>query len=193
MTPDIHSRSLKQALSRAKISPAPGDPSFKKACVFLLLFGEKDPHAFFIQKTDTVGYPWRNQVALPGGHLEKKDPSPLHAAYRELHEETGILKDHVEFLFSLGHFQTIRSIDIEALVGWWNEKDEVRFDSREISRILEVPLATLLQVHAEKGFAGKVPGVEELVYPLGPVKDAVIWGATARIVHFFIEAIRPFF
>ncbi|VEN74023.1 conserved hypothetical protein [Candidatus Desulfarcum epimagneticum] len=192
MTPDIHSHSLRQALSRAEISPAPENPSFKKACVFLLLFGEDAPRALFIQKADTAGYPWRNQVALPGGHVEKKDTSPLHTAYRELYEETGILQDHVEFLFSLGHFQTIRSVDIEALVGWWNEKDEVRFDSREISRVLKIPLATLLEAHAEKGFSGNDPGVEDLVYPLGPVKDAVIWGATARIVHFFIEAIRPF-
>lgn len=165
-------------------------PSVKKACVFLLLFGWRIPRILFIQKAKNRGYAWSNQVALPGGHIDPKDPSPLHTAYRELHEELNIPENQVDLLGSMGHFQTINSTDIEVFAGWWNEKGPVRADPREISKVLEVPLETLFDIHHENGFSGEAPDIADLVYP---VDDVRIWGATARIIYHFIETIRPFF
>ena len=65
----------------------PDDRTFKPACVFLLVFDLEEPHILAIQKADSEGYPWRNQVALPGGHLDAEDASPLEGAFRELEEE----------------------------------------------------------------------------------------------------------
>ena len=90
--------------------PSPGIPKdhkYRRACVFLLLFDPARPSILMIQKTDSEGYPWRNQVALPGGHLDDGDASPLEGAFRELKEETEISRDRVVYLGSLGHFQTI--------------------------------------------------------------------------------------
>ena len=64
---------------------APGMPesgTYKPACVFLLLFDLENPHILAIQKADSEGYPWRNQVALPGGHLDAADANPLEGAFR---------------------------------------------------------------------------------------------------------------
>ena len=97
----------------------PGPPAsgpYKPTCVFLLLYNLAEPHILAIQKADTEGYPWRNQVALPGGHLEKEDASPLEGAFRELEEETRINRDQVELIGSLGHYQTINGRDIEAFM-----------------------------------------------------------------------------
>jgi 8-oxo-dGTP pyrophosphatase MutT (NUDIX family) len=118
------------------------------ACVFLLLFNQPDPHILAIQKSDTEGYPWRNQVALPGGHLESTDSGPVEAVFRELEEELSIGKDQVDFIGSLGHFQTLtRPRDIEAFIGLWNGEGPVRFDAVEISRILKIPLKKLFGIH----------------------------------------------
>lgn len=157
--------------------------------MFLLLFNSQDPHILAIQKADTEGYPWRNQVALPGGHLERKDSSPIEAAYRELKEELNITRDQVEFMGSIGHFQTvIKHRDIEVFVGLWNRQETVHYDSKEISRILEIPLRTLYQNHLANNYHGRIPDSRELQYSF---QNIVIWGATARIVHHFIELIFP--
>ena len=159
------------------------------ACVFLLLFNQPDPYILAIQKSDTEGYPWRNQVALPGGHMESTDPSPVAAAFRELEEELKISKDQVDFIGSLGHFQTLtRPRDIEAFVGLWNRKGPVRYDATEIARILEIPLNTLIKTHQVKNYHAFMPDIRELEYPFG---DVIIWGATARILYHFIELIYP--
>ena len=162
----------------------PDDPTFKPACVFLLVFDLEEPHILAIQKADSEGYPWRNQVALPGGHLDAEDVTPLDGAFRELEEEMGISRDQVEFIGPLGHFQTINQRDIEVFTGLWKAGGPMRHDPAEISRILKIPLRVLVRTHNTKNFHGRIPDVDELRYPF---EDVVVWGATARILHHFIE------
>jgi len=163
----------------------------KLACVFLLLFDRPDPHILAIQKSDTQGYPWRNQVALPGGHLERTDPSSVAAAFRELEEELNISRDQVVFIGSIGHFQTLtKPRDIEAFIGLWNGLGPLRYDTTEISRILQIPLKALIQVHQDRNYHEVGPDIRELEYPF---ENLIIWGATAHIIYRFIELAYPLF
>jgi len=170
---------------------APGIPesgSYKPACVFLLLFDLANPHILAIQKADSEGYPWSNQVALPGGHLDVADANALEGAFRELEEEVRISRNQVRVLGSIGHFQTINNRDIEVFTGLWNGLGPVEHDPAEIARVLAIPLRVLVQTHISEGYHNRKPDVHELRYPF---EDVVVWGATARIVHHFIELLYP--
>jgi peroxisomal coenzyme A diphosphatase NUDT7 len=140
----------------------------------------------FIQKADVAGYPWRNQMAFPGGHVDKTDAGPLETALRELQEELCIHPENVAVLGSIGHFQTINNKDIQAFAGIWNQQETIRSDAAEISRVFQIPVAHLLALHREKGYAGQRPNVMELTYPF---EDVVIWGVTAKIVHHLLEVL----
>jgi 8-oxo-dGTP pyrophosphatase MutT (NUDIX family) len=179
---------LKNIIGNNAVPGPPESGEYRPACVFLLLFNLEEPYILAIQKTDSEGYPWRNQVALPGGHLDEVDASPLEGAFRELEEETRIGRNQVELLGSLGHYQTINHRDIEAFIGVWDAVDPVRHDPSEISRILEIPLRALFQTHLAKNFHNRIPDIDELRYPF---EDIVIWGATARILHHLIELLYP--
>jgi len=168
----------------------PEDRFYRSTCVFMLIFNMEDPHLLAIQKTDSEGYPWRNQVALPGGHAEETDETPLETAFRELEEELGIFRDEVEVMGSMGHFQTINRVDIEVFVGLWGEKRRIRFDTSEISRVLKIPLSKLFHIHCISDFHGRNPDTADLIYP---VAGAEIWGATARILYHFFELMYPLF
>ncbi|MGD8446481.1 MAG: CoA pyrophosphatase [Desulfobacterales bacterium] len=181
---DIDIEGLRDIICNHSSPEPPDNRTFKPACVFLLIFDLEEPHILAIQKADSEGYPWRNQVALPGGHLDAEDISPLDGAFRELEEEMGIRRDQVEFIGSLGHFQTINNRDIEVFTGMWKAGGPMRPDPAEISRILKIPLRELVQTHNTNNFNGRIPDVDELRYPF---EDVVIWGATARILHHFIE------
>jgi 8-oxo-dGTP pyrophosphatase MutT (NUDIX family) len=180
---------LKKIIRNAKLPQPPADSAYQPTCVFMLLFGEDEPRILAIQKSDNEGYPWRNQVALPGGHVELKDAGPVDAAYRELEEELNITRNQVDFIGSMGHFQTINHKDIQVFIGLWNQEGPVRFDANEIARVLDVPLKALVKTHIMAGFHGISPPTDALEYPL---KDVVIWGVTARILHHFIELLYPF-
>jgi 8-oxo-dGTP pyrophosphatase MutT (NUDIX family) len=185
----IDSACLKKIIRNAKLPQPPADSAYQPTCVFMLLFGEDEPRILAIQKSDNEGYPWRNQVALPGGHVELKDAGPVDAAYRELEEELNITRNQVDFIGSMGHFQTINHKDIQVFIGLWNQEGPVRFDTDEIARVLDVPLKALVKTHIMAGFHGISPPTDALEYPL---KDVVIWGVTARILHHFIELLYPF-
>ena len=182
--------SLRDVIRKDEWPGAPESGSYKPACVFLLLFDLEEPHILAIQKADSEGYPWRNQVALPGGHLDKEDASPLEGAFRELEEEMSILRDQVQLLGSIGHYQTINRRDIQAFIGVWNEPGPVRCDPGEISRILKIPMRVLVQTHLARNYRNRIPDIDELEYPF---EDVVIWGATARILHHLIERLYPLF
>ncbi|MCP3940404.1 MAG: CoA pyrophosphatase [Desulfobacteraceae bacterium] len=169
------------------IHPFPPDFNLFQPTGVMALFMFNDVlELLFIQKADVEGYPWRNQIAFPGGHVDEKDSSTRETALRELEEEMGISADNVQVMGSLGHFQTIRNKDIEAFTGIWNKKDKITFDPTEISRVLPIPFAHLTKVHREKGYANRQPDIMELNYPYD---DVLIWGATAKILHHLIEVI----
>jgi 8-oxo-dGTP pyrophosphatase MutT (NUDIX family) len=186
MVKELSSRFLKDLLSTAA-TPAPsGDKRYDCTCVFFLIGNKNNsPFLLAILKADTPGYAWRNQVALPGGHMDENDANPLEAAYRELEEEIGISKNQVEFIGSLGHFQTIQQKDIEVFLGTWegNSKN-ISYDEKEISKVLEIPIDPLLKTHISSNFQGHIPNIAELLYPF---EDVVVWGVTARIFHYFFE------
>jgi len=186
MLKELSPRFLKNLLSSADKPSSLNDKKYDCASVFFLIYSKNDsPFLLAILKADTPGYAWRNQVALPGGHIDKIDNSPLEAAYRELNEEIGVLKNQVEFIGSLGHFQTIQHKDIEAFVGIWaGDVKDISYDEKEISRVLEIPIAPLLETHISNNFQGHIPNVTELLYPF---EDIVVWGVTARIFHYFFE------
>ena len=182
---------LREIINISNIKGLAAEHGAKAACVFLLLFEKPDPHILAIQKSDTRGYPWRNQVALPGGHLERTDPCPVAAAFRELKEELNISRNQVDFFGSLGHFQTLtKPRDIEAFIGLWNGQGPVRYDSTEISRILHLPLKALMQIHRARNYHEVGPDIRKLEYP---VEGVIIWGATAHIIYRFIELAYPLF
>lgn len=169
--------------------PAYLGDSVRAASVFLLFSEREELYTTVILKADNKGYPWANQIALPGGHIDPKDENAVAAAYRELQEELRISKSHVELIGSMGHFLTINNTQIEVFTGLWDEEETIRFDEREIAKVFSVPLRSFIETHLEKNFSGRVPGWDELMYP---VEDAVMWGATAKIFHYLIELIcRP--
>lgn len=179
---------LLSAVNTAAHPPPPDDSLFQPTSVMALAGNNPEPFLLLIQKADVKGYPWRNQMAFPGGHVDPRDPDRLSTALREMEEEMAVHRDHVRVVGSLGHFQTINSRDIEAFLGVWEKMGDIQHDPREISRVIRIPLAHFCKVHVSKGFSGRLPGIGELQYPY---EDVVVWGVTAKIIHHLMEILLP--
>ena len=180
----LPAEALRAAIRSAPTPQLPHGPSLREAAVFLLIYDHTEPTILAVLKSDRHGYPWRNQVAFPGGIGEPDDIGPVDTAFRELNEELGIRTDQVDFLGMLGQFQTIAETVINAAAGVWTGRDTIVPDPHEISRVLHMPVFDLLATHEASGFTGYIPGINRLRYP---VDDLEVWGATARIIHQFLE------
>ncbi len=178
---------LQHALAEATPHSRPVPSGYERDAVGLLLLDRAETTLLFIQKANNEGYPWRAQVAFPGGRIDPTDSDAAEAALRELQEELGIDPSDVNVFGTLGHFQTRTSRnDLEVIVGRWRKPSPVRVDPREVARVLEVSLLQLAGLHLDRGFFQEPADTigEALVYP---VEGVNIWGVTARILHQFLD------
>jgi len=185
LSSEIHCHDLLRCVVDDVTHPlAPDAALFKPTSVMALAGTHPEPFLLLIQKADRKGYPWRNQMAFPGGHMDPKDANRQETALRELYEEMAIPREQVTVLGSLGHFQTINNRDIKVFLGIWDQMGAIDFDKKEIARVFRIPLRHFIQIHRDKKFHGRSPGIQELTYPY---KDVVVWGVTAKIIHHLME------
>ena len=130
------------------------------------------------------------QISLPGGTRDAADGSLIDTALREVEEEIGVPRDHVEVFGQLDDTVTRSShYRIRPYVGAVapGRRDFI-VDASEVHELLQVPLDFLLTPAAEGWYPAQADGVLQpsRAYYYG---DYVIWGATARVVRQFLEGV----
>lgn len=162
--------------------------TLREAAVLVPLFVRRQiPYILFTRRPETLRT-HAGQIAFPGGTRDPEDPTPLHTALREAHEELGIPPERVEVLGMLDESPTLTSFRIAPFVGAIPPDLAYLPSALEIDEVIEVPLAHLrepafprVELHH---FAGRPH--EVYFYEYG---RHVIWGATAYIVRNFLELI----
>jgi 8-oxo-dGTP pyrophosphatase MutT (NUDIX family) len=128
------------------------------------------------------------QVSLPGGRLDHPDESVEQAALREAEEEIGVAPNSVEIIGRLtpvpiavsGHL-------LQPVVGVAKERPAFSLAAPEVERLIEFPVARLLQpdaVGSEQRVRRVTPQVVQTV-PYFDAAGARIWGATAMVLAEF--------
>jgi 8-oxo-dGTP pyrophosphatase MutT (NUDIX family) len=166
-----------------------GDSPWRRAAVLVPLYDtEQGPYVLFTKRTDTVEH-HKGQISFPGGAADPGDPDPLSTALRETHEELGIAPHDVKVLGTLDDVPTVVSgFIITPFVGVIPHPYPLRVNPVEIAEVLFVPLdvfqdMTRMRVE-ERDREGE--RVKVYFYYHGPHE---IWGATARIMKGFIDAV----
>jgi len=152
----------------------------KPAAVLLPLFFEQGEwHLLFIRRPTNMEE-HSGQVAFPGGRVDAQDATPEKAALREAYEEIGLRAQDVRILGSL-----------KRLIPW---PYPLNPSPHEVSRVFSIPLNWLadkrnfsVQSHP-LSFTNKP--VQVIVYH--EYQGEVLWGASARIVHCFLDALTMF-
>lgn len=133
----------------------------------------------------------RGQVAFPGGKPDPDDPSPLHTALRETHEELGFPTDAIEIDGRLDDVPTTTGFVITPFVGWLRDDLVPTPNEHEIARVFCVPLAAFVgreprpQLFRGKGLTRIVPS-----WPIPGEDGEYVWGATGRILKQLVGIVR---
>jgi len=177
---------LKQALSSRKKYYDIDSGLIPSAVLLPIFLKEGEYNVLFTKRTDKVKT-HKGQISYPGGAYEKSDGGVLNTALRECEEEIGLAAADVVILGELDDMPTIGSgYVISPFVGLIPWPYTFRLDPFEVDRIIEVPLSWL----ADRGNvreSGDVLRDGNIITFFYQYQRDIIWGASARIMHQFLE------
>jgi 8-oxo-dGTP pyrophosphatase MutT (NUDIX family) len=128
------------------------------------------------------------EISFPGGIRHDDDADAAATALRETEEELGIVPSAVEILGALPPLHTfVSAILIVPFVGLLSERPTLRPNPGEIAAVLEYPIEALAAVERRVEWRRDRGVYRGYVYEMD---GHTIWGATAMILHSFLELIR---
>ncbi|MFJ5693667.1 NUDIX hydrolase [Arthrobacter sp. NPDC093125] len=172
------------------------DPSLARKAAVLILFGALDDvpaesgkplapadlDVLLLERAHTLDdHP--GQVAFPGGGIDP-DESPIAAALREAHEETGVNPAGVEVLGELPELALPRgNYLVRPVLGWWASPSPVRVvDYAESAQVFRVPVRDLLDPE-NRAMATVTRMNQTFQSPAFTVNGVVVWGFTGMILN----------
>jgi 8-oxo-dGTP pyrophosphatase MutT (NUDIX family) len=186
--PDVRLQSI---LSQRVPVIVPPDPTRRQAAVLLPLFkNATDYHLVFTKRTETVRH-HKGQVSFPGGSFEPADGDLLTTALRESYEEVGIEPEHVSILGRLDDLATFStSFTISPFVGLIPYPYPFRPNPTEVAIVFDTSLSILADPAVGRRYIrARDDGATIEDYEFH-VDGHVIWGATARLIHHFLEVMH---
>ena len=171
-----------------EFKPPPGPRNLTPAAVLLPIIARETPTVLFTRRTAKLTR-HAGQVSFPGGRVDDTDLSPLEAALRETHEETGITADFVSVAGFLEGYETGTGFGIQPVVGVLHEGFALMPEPEEVAEIFEVPLAFLLDPKNCRRDSMDWQGQKREYYAFS-YDSHYIWGATAAILVNFAQKLR---
>ena len=174
----VLSRGQKRHITDAKLVPS--------AVLVPIYWRERQYYILFTQRTEKVRE-HKGQISFPGGARQEGDKTLLDTVLRESAEEIGLAPDRVEILGELDDTVTETShYVISPFVGLIPWPYEFKVDGWETEAIIEVPISALMDKGSLREEA-EVTGGQAVTSYFYHYQGKVIWGATARILHQFLE------
>jgi 8-oxo-dGTP pyrophosphatase MutT (NUDIX family) len=169
----------------------PPDPTRRQAAVLLPLFKPAaEYHLVFTKRTDTVKH-HKGQVSFPGGAFDASDGDLLRTALRESYEEVGIRPEDVTVLGRLDDAPTFSSnFMITPFVGLIPYPYPFRANPIEVAMVFDTPLPVLADPAVCRCYVRTREDGATIVDYEYYANGHIIWGATARIIHHFLQLIE---
>ena len=158
------------------------------AAILILIYDlDGEAHILFTERTHRVEH-HKGQISFPGGACDESDDCMETTALRETAEEIGVLPEHVEVIGQLDDMLTISNFLVTPYVGVLKTNSEYPFviNHHEVVEVVQVPLSHLLDDRNMELEVRQFKGKQVLV-PAYTYEGHRIWGATARMLHQFLE------
>ncbi len=177
---------LKQALSRRQKQHIIDAGLVPSAVLVPIYRREGQYYILFSKRTERVKE-HKGQISFPGGAYQEGDRTLLDTALRECAEEIGLAPGDVEVLGELDDTVTaVTNYVVSPFVGVIPWPYQFKVDGWETDEIIEVPFSALMDKNSLREETEVINGqkVTSYFYHYG---GRVIWGATARILHQFLD------
>jgi 8-oxo-dGTP pyrophosphatase MutT (NUDIX family) len=175
-----------------RVLPAPGDwlpTGLRRAAVLCpIVVHEGCDHVLFVMRPNG-SHQHAGQIGFPGG-MHEADESPLQTASRECFEEVGTPPEAIQPLGELPPRESTSMIHVHCVVARVATFD-LSLDTREVERVIRMPLADLQRDDRwqQKPPPVPTPGQQPRTGPHFKFGDDLVWGLTARFLRDLVEQI----
>ncbi|MFC4320528.1 NUDIX hydrolase [Litchfieldia salsa] len=186
-----------------------GSDEFSKFSILLpLLKINNETHILFEVRSEQLRRQ-PGEICFPGGRQDESDETEMSTAIRETSEELGISEHLITDVVPMDFVVSPFGMVIYPFIGVITEPDVINPNSSEVGEVFTVPLSYLLatepkmyninvKLEPEQDFPfGLIVGGENYQWQNRTIKeyfyfynDKVIWGLTAKILHYFIENLK---
>lgn len=130
------------------------------------------------------------QIAFPGGKQDETDADLITTALREASEEIGLPTLDVEVLGCFASHETVTAFTVTPVVALVHRDFDPIPEAGEVAEVFRVPLSYVLDPANYVVQSRHWRGQQRSYYavPYGPY---YIWGATARILRAWTDALPP--
>jgi 8-oxo-dGTP pyrophosphatase MutT (NUDIX family) len=175
---EVLSRRQKRRITDANLTTS--------AVLVPIYYKEGQYYILFTKRTERLKA-HKGQISFPGGARHKKDRMLLDTALRESAEEIGLAPGDVKVLGELDDTATETSnYVISPFVALIPYPYQFKIDKREVAEIIEAPVSVLLDKECVSQETAVLGGKTLNLY-VYKYKGRVIWGATASILHQFLN------
>lgn len=175
---------VREALTLPSPLPAPGPrPEAKPAAVVVPIRFAPEPAVIAVVRSEELrDHP--GEVGFPGGKLEAHDRDLRAAAFREAEEEVALAPDDLDELGTLSPIPVVTGrFLIHPFVAAVLPGRIPRVASRELSRLVELPLAPFITGARRHGAVATEWRGRSWLLPHFDVSDRVLYGASAFIFY----------
>lgn len=156
----------------------------RPAAALLLLFPTNGEAAVLLTKRSSALPHHGGQVSLPGGAVDPGETIEG-AALREAEEEVGLARAAVRVIGRLTPLHIpVSGFVLHTVVGYTSARPETAAEAGEVDRIIEVPVAHLLDPARHRRTVRVRDGIE-FDMPYFDIDGDVVWGATAMVLAEF--------
>jgi 8-oxo-dGTP pyrophosphatase MutT (NUDIX family) len=156
----------------------------RPAAALLLLFPTNGGAAVLLTKRSSALPHHGGQVSLPGGAVDPGETIEG-AALREAAEEVGLARTAVRVIGRLTPLHIpVSGFVLHTVVGYTSARPETAAEAGEVDRIIEVPVAHLLDPARHRRTVRVRDGIE-FDMPYFDIDGEQVWGATAMVLAEF--------
>jgi 8-oxo-dGTP pyrophosphatase MutT (NUDIX family) len=177
---------LREVLSRRHKRRITGANLVTSAVLVPIYYKKGQYYILFTKRTERVKE-HKGQISFPGGATHKRDSTLVDTALRESAEEIGLDPGKVKVLGELDDTLTETSnYVISPFVALIPHPYQFKFEVREVEEIIEAPISVLLDKECLRQETMVLKGKTLKLYVYN-YHGRIIWGATAQILHQFLD------
>ena len=165
------------------------DPALTPAGVMVLVYPKNGQHCVMLNRRTTRVDSHKGEISFPGGRVDPEDATLLDTALRETHEEMGIHPRDIEVLGALDDTPTTTRYRISPYAGTIPYPYKFSPSEAEVAEVLEVPISSLMDSRNRRDEIRIADGDLDCA-PVFAYNGHIIFGATARVLHRFLQLLE---